>query len=246
MDEAALRDVAVRVAEDLYVPALALEKRPTSAVGATGDGNRNGASSGSEAEDAVSGSADLVQQNVAAGAPPLDGGPGKPPASPARAQQSRSTSRHSASDAPTRVSFFGGSMHGRLALRTHRPSRGGVGEGERSAELSIGVPLPELHSACGESCSDASPPRKPGRAKTDDPGTRTPRAPSEAEAQLRRAVRLLPGVSALSRAMSGSRATEGAKEGTILWRGMGNMRVTERFMLLGGTEVRSLGHPACR
>jgi hypothetical protein len=58
-----------------------------------------------------------------------------------------------------------------------------------------------------------------------------------AVAQVLRGLRKLPGVSYLMRAVGGGSATEGNKEQTILWRGMGNMRVTDRFLLLGGTEV---------
>jgi len=45
----------------------------------------------------------------------------------------------------------------------------------------------------------------------------------------------VPGVARLLRALSSG--NEGGKEETVLWRGMGNMRITERFMVLGGTEL---------
>jgi len=60
---------------------------------------------------------------------------------------------------------------------------------------------------------------------------------SEAIANALRETARLPGVASVVRGINGSQAADGTREETILWRGMGNMHVTNRFMMLGGTEL---------
>ena len=64
---------------------------------------------------------------------------------------------------------------------------------------------------------------------------------AEAVAQALHRVRHVPGVPnairALRLSLSGNKGADKGQEATVLWRGMGNMCITPRFMVLGGTEL---------
>jgi len=200
------------------------------AAGATGEARTGVASVDASVDASMDASVDApVLAGGVAPNLPLGDIPDAPPVAPASLPLP-DRMRGLPTDAPP-ASCGGGSARGSYRGGPHssRWSRAEVAPQMAAVEMAAS----EWDAACSPG---SSLPATPRGGKDTDGG----RASARVVGALRQ-VRRLPGVSSLVRVVSGAHPADGNKEQTILWRGMGNMRVTERFLLLGGTEVRAPG-----